>query len=285
MPVEKREQVRCFPTRLVSICKYQASLNRRRPGQDGKRGCGQPPGGWGLGARSGEPYPWPWSRAPQGEISTPFPERTRHGRPGGLTNTVLSQGCVRPNGSSCESAWGTGSTQCRDVEGRGASNCKGPAPGSTSGHVLSLTSNKWQPDTWKFKIPWPLWKSSVGGLKSWFKAGKSNQGILLEYNTLMRRTKLAAMRQKVKSLEGRLSGSNILLTGISEGEKGEQREKSGEKNERNKRKRSLSWSKRTLQVVKSTKCPAVGMEGHQCRQVLARLLNKDKSFLEINQVT
>lgn len=56
----------------------------------------------------------------------------------------------------------------------------------------------------------------------------------------MRRTKLAAMRQKVKSLEGRLSGSNILLTGISEGEKGEQREKSGEKNERNKRKRSLS---------------------------------------------
>lgn len=38
--------------------------------------------------------------------------------------------------------------------------------------------------------------------------------------------KLATMRLKVKSLEGRLSGFNILLTGVSEGENREQREQS-----------------------------------------------------------
>lgn len=38
-------------------------------------------------------------------------------------------------------------------------------------------------------------------------------------------------------------------------------------------------SKDTLQVVKSTKCPAVITEGHQHRQVLVEFLNNSNSFL------
>lgn len=59
--------------------------------------------------------------------------------PYGLNNTLLSQGYV------LETAPGTGNTwknmHSKDRGGEGASDCLGPAHGSTGGHVLVMTSS------------------------------------------------------------------------------------------------------------------------------------------------
>ena len=78
-----------------------------------------------------------------------FARPTHLHHPAGFNHTALPRGCVPPNGSSCGSTSGpgSGSAHSKDGEGGGASSCKGLTPGSTGGHVFSLTSNKKQPST------------------------------------------------------------------------------------------------------------------------------------------
>ena len=81
--------------------------------------------------------------------------------PDGLNNTLLSQGCVLENSSSCgNSGW---NIQSKDWEEGQEPSIAGPAPWSTRGHILSMTSSNNQPGWPLILQSWPLAMILQGG--------------------------------------------------------------------------------------------------------------------------
>ena len=59
--------------------------------------------------------------------------------PDGLSNSLLSQGCILENGSSCE--YGGWTLHSKHMEGGERLHHLGPACGLTGGHILLKTSS------------------------------------------------------------------------------------------------------------------------------------------------